>query len=241
MTHSYYDPGSERGAKVQALFDAIAPSYDLVNDLQSFGLHRYWKSRLVSLGQPSPGQSALDLCCGTGDLVFAWARREINTVGVDFSHAMLAVAARRLQAHRALAPRVTFVCGDAQCLPFADEQFDIVSVGYGLRNLAAWERGIDEMWRVAKPGGRLLILEFGRPPNLLWRSIYERYLRWVVPVFGRIFAGDRETYAYILESLQHYPAQPGVTAKLVGLAAVEIKLHNFLGGVMSVHSATKPK
>ena len=245
MSNRYYEPGEQRGARVNDLFATIAPRYDLINDLQSFGLHRWWKRRLVRLANPGPGTPALDLCCGTGDVAFALAARGAVVTGLDFSAPMLAVARRRGAAtareNSQSTGRVTeFLQGDAQKIPFPDASFDVVTVSYGLRNLASWEAGLREMWRVARPGGRLLVLDFGKPDNALWRSLYFAYLRLFVPFFGRIFCGDSQTHAYILESLKHYPAQHGVAAKMRELGCREVRIVPLLGGVMTINYGVKP-
>ncbi len=240
MANAFYRPGAERAASVQALFSRIAPRYDLINDLQSFGLHRVWKRRLVRLAQPRPGERALDVCCGTGDIALALACRGVDTVGLDFNRPMLHVAERRKDrlARRGRVPApggVRFVEGDAQQLPFPDATFDIVTVGYGLRNLASWETGLEEMRRVARSGGRLLVLDFGKPDNAVWRSAYFAYLRLLVPLLGLLVARSASAYAYILESLIHYPAQRGVAAKMNELGLAEVRILNLLGGVMSIN------
>ena len=245
MSNRYYEPGEQRGARVNDLFAAIAPRYDLINDLQSFGLHRWWKRRLVRFANPGPGTPALDLCCGTGDVAFALAACGAVVTGLDFSAPMLAVARRRSEAkaqeNSPSTGRVSeFLQGDAQKIPFPDASFEIVTVSYGLRNLASWEAGLCEMWRVARPGGRLLVLDFGKPDNALWRSLYFTYLRLFVPLFGRIFCGDSQTHAYILESLKHYPAQHGVAAKMRELDCREVRIVPLLGGVMTINYGVKP-
>lgn len=248
MGNKFYQPGQERAGKVSDLFATVAPRYDLINDLQSLGAHRFWKRRLVRLAAPRRGEAALDLCCGTGDIAFSLAAAGAEVTALDFSQPMLAVALRRAQILRGKAPAPNlstdagiprFVVGDAQQIPFPDESFDIVTVGYGLRNLASWEKGVAEMWRVAKPGGRLLVLDFGKPEHRAWRWIYFSYLRWMVPLFGRLFCGDAETHRYILESLQEYPAQRGVDAILHKAGATEIGCYNLLGGAMSINYARK--
>jgi demethylmenaquinone methyltransferase/2-methoxy-6-polyprenyl-1,4-benzoquinol methylase len=240
MANQFYSPGEQRATKVNDLFATIAARYDLINDLQSFGLHRVWKRRVLRLAAPRSGERALDLCCGTGDIAFALAARGARVVGIDFSEPMLQVARRKLEKReRKLEHPPQFLHGDAQQIPFPDDSFEIVTVGYGLRNLASWETGLREMIRVTKPGGRLLVLEFGKPDNAAWRSIYFGYLKCFVPVFGRIFCGNSATHAYILESLQHYPAQHGVAAKMRELGLENVRVLNLLGGVMSIHYAEK--
>lgn len=240
MTNKYYAPGAERAARVNDLFDTIAPRYDLINDLQSFGLHRYWKRRLLREANARPGQRALDLCCGTGDVAFALARRGLDVAGLDFSAPMLAVANQRLK-DRFPGASVKFLQGDAQQIPFPDHSFDVVTISYGLRNLADWETGLREMRRVARPGGRLLVLDFGRPDNALWRGIYFAYLRRFVPVLGRIFCGDADTHGYILESLTHYVAQKGVADGMNRLQLENVRVINLMGGIMSINYGEKGK
>jgi ubiquinone/menaquinone biosynthesis methyltransferase len=254
MANTFFDPGGERAAKVQELFARIAPRYDLINDLQSFGLHRYWKRRVVRLARPQPGQRALDLCCGTGDLALALARRGARVAALDFSEQMLDAAQEREfripsppQGETHHASRVThhaspppcFIRGDALRIPFTDNSFNIVTVGYGLRNLASWETGLREMQRVAAPGGCLIVLDFGKPDNALWRSLYFGYLKLFVPWLGRIFCGDAGAYAYILESLKHYPAQHAVAAKMRDLGLVNVRTIALLGYAMSINYAEK--
>ncbi len=227
--------------KVNDLFAAIARRYDLLNDLQSFGLHRRWKRRVVELAAVKPGDRALDLCCGTGDLALALAQRGVEVVGLDFSGAMLEIAEKRRQKNpQSPIPNPRFVQGDAQQIPFPDAMFDAVTVGYGLRNLASWEAGLAEMRRVAKPGGRLVVLDFGRPSNAVWRAVYFTHLKISVPLLGWIFCGNAQAYAYILESLKHYPAQKGVAEKMRELKLSNVRVINLLGGAMAINYAEKP-
>ena len=215
MSNVFYTPGVQRAARVNDLFAAIARRYDLLNDLQSFGLHRRWKRRVAELAAVQPGGRALDLCCGTGDIAFALARRGAEVTGLDFSQKMLEVAeSRRLKKPELKTQKLIFIQGDAQQIPFSDATFDIVTVGYGLRNLMNWETGLAEMQRVARPGARLVVLDFGKPANALWRNIYFGHLRCSVPLVGWLFCGNADAYAYILESLKHYPAQLAVAEKM---------------------------
>ena len=243
MSNAFYDAGEQRAAKVNDLFAAIARRYDLINDLQSFGLHRLWKRRGVNLAAVQPEDRALDLCCGTGDLALALAQSGADTIGLDFSPQMLEVAELRRQKtnHKSPVANPKFLQGDAQQLPFPDHSFDIVTVGYGLRNLTSWERGLDEMFRVARPGGRIVVLEFGKPANALWRALYFTHLRCSVPLIGLLFCGNASAYAYILESLKHYPAQLAVAEKMRGLKLANVRVINLLGGAMAINYGEKPK
>jgi demethylmenaquinone methyltransferase / 2-methoxy-6-polyprenyl-1,4-benzoquinol methylase len=239
VANEFFETGERRAAKVNNLFARIAPRYDLLNDLQSFGLHRWWKRRVVELARPQSGERGLDICCGTGDLAFALARQGVKVTGLDFSEQMLAVAQSKHRPIPIVGEPPRFFRGDAQQLPFGDNLFDIVTVGYGLRNLTSWETGLREMYRVAKSGGRLLVLDFGKPDNRLWRGLYFGYLRAFVPLLGLVFCGSASAYAYILESLKHYPAQRGVAAQMQALNLTQIRTINFLGGIMSINYGVK--
>ena len=235
MANRFYIEGEQRGAGVNDLFARVAPRYDLINDLQSFALHRAWKRRVVRMAQVRPGERALDVCCGTGDIAFALARVGASVEALDFSDAMLGVARQR--AGGTANPQ--FQQGDAMHLPFPDQTFDVVTVGYGLRNLRDWKAGLHEMHRVARPGARLLVLDFGKPDHALLRFLYFAYLRFFVPVSGKLFCGDAATHAYILESLQLYPAQRGVDEAMRELGCRDTRIVNLMGGAMSINYGVK--
>jgi demethylmenaquinone methyltransferase / 2-methoxy-6-polyprenyl-1,4-benzoquinol methylase len=223
VTNRFYSPGGQRAEKVRDLFTAIARRYDLLNDLMSLGLHRRWKQRLVKLaGQP---HDVLDLCCGTGDIAQRFTGR---VVGADFTAGMLRIAAAR-KTH------VRWVCADALRLPFPDASFDIVSVGYGLRNLADLDAGLREIRRVLRPRGQLLSLDFGKPENDLWRALYSAHLRFWLPVLGRIFIGNPDAYGYILTSLQAYPAQRGVKELMERHGFSNCGFEEFCFGAMAIN------
>ena len=238
MANPFYDPGEQRASKVNQLFARIAPRYDLLNDVQSLGCHRVWKRKLLALARPQAGERALDICCGTGDLALGLSRHGLEVVGLDFNHEMLEVARRRIASSRAQPPP-RLVQGDAQQLPFPDSSFEIVTVGYGLRNLTNWQTGLNEMLRVARAGGRVLVLDFGKPPNPVLRSLYFAYLRIVVPLLGLLFCGNAHAYSYILESLKHYPAQEGVAQAMRQLGMKRVTFVNILGGIMSINYGEK--
>jgi demethylmenaquinone methyltransferase/2-methoxy-6-polyprenyl-1,4-benzoquinol methylase len=242
VSNVFYAPGNQRAGKVGELFSIVARRYDLLNDLQSFGLHRRWKQRVAELSTVRPGDLALDLCCGTGDISFALAQRGAEVTGLDFSPQMLEVAEMRRQKNSKLKTQnLKFLLGDAQQIPFPENSFDIVTVGYGLRNLTSWERGLEEMRRVAKPGARLIVLDFGKPPNALWRAIYFAHLRCSVPLMGWLFCGNAQAYAYILESLKNYPAQLAVAEKMRALDLKNVRVINLLGGAMAINYGEKSK
>lgn len=236
MANKFYAPGEARARKVHDLFATVAPCYDLINDLQSFGLHRWWKRQLIQMAAPKPGERALDLCCGTGDVTFALAAKGADATGLDFSEAMLDVARRRAESRP---HAVTFEQGDAGRLHYPDDSFDIVTISYGLRNLMDWRNGLLQMQRVAKRGGRLLVLDFGKPENVLWRKLYFSYLRGFVPLFGKLFCGDSQTHAYILESLLHYPGQKGIAQGMSDIGCSNVSVRNLVGGIMSINYGQK--
>jgi demethylphylloquinol methyltransferase len=250
MANRYYQPGSARANRVEVLFNRVAPRYDRLNDLQSLGLHRLWKRVLVRQACATPGARVLDVCCGTGDLAYGLCQSGARVVGVDFSAPMLAVARNRGRGgirreegtsrpgqHEKVEP--AWVRADALRLPFAAGTFDAVTIGYGLRNLSSFEDGLREFWRVTRPAGRLLILDFGKPSNRLVRFLYFSYLRLLVPWFGRLGCGDADAYGYILESLRHYPAQEGMEALLRKVGWEPAGSRDWLGGAMNLTTACK--
>jgi demethylmenaquinone methyltransferase/2-methoxy-6-polyprenyl-1,4-benzoquinol methylase len=222
-----------RAERVERLFSGIAPRYDLINDLQSFGLHRLWKRKLIRLAKFGPGQRALDLCCGTGDLALglrACAIDDVQVIGLDFSAPMLELARQRKPQSG-----LEWIRGDAMRLPFPAESFDAVTMGYGLRNLAHLPGALEEIRRVLKPGGRLLVLDFGKPDNPSLRGLYFTYLRTAPPLLGKWLCGDADTHSYIYASLMGYPAQRGVEVRMQQAGWKNVRVHNLLGGIMAIN------
>ncbi len=239
---SYYQEGSERAHQVQHLFTKIARYYDLINDLQSAGMHRVWKRRLISALQVSPQDRVLDLACGSGDLAFRLlkAQPRVRAVGGDFTRAMLKVAQSRAQQSNSRdGPVQGWVNLDGLNLPFAENVFDAVMMAYGLRNMADPLRALKEIARILKVGGRLAILDFGRPRNPVIRVSYHSFLRTIQPAIGWLFFQDSGTYRYIYESLMRYPAQEGVTRMLEETGFQQIACHHLALGTMSLHAARK--
>jgi len=224
----FYSPGDQRAENVHRLFATIARRYDLLNDLMSVGLHRHWKRRLVKMaGQPA---RVLDLCCGTGDLALMFQAR---VVGVDFTEEMLRVAQTRSR-------EIVWVRADALRLPFPDDSFDVVSVGYGLRNLADIDAGLREILRVLRPGGKFLSLDFGKPEMPALRRAYFGFLRTAVPALARLVGSDPEGYTYILASLEDYPAQRGVRDLMRAAGFTDCGFVEFVSGAMAINYGTKP-
>ena len=220
---------------VRRLFHTIADRYDLITRLLSFGRDRHWKLRLVALAEPRVDSAALDLACGTGDIAFELAQRGLRVTGLDLTHRMLELA----QARNTGANRVRFVTGDMMALPFADGSFDLVTTGYGIRNVPRIEPALAEIRRVLRPGGRFLSLDFDRPANRLVRTVYLSYLTVVGSALGWVLHRDPDTYRYIPESIRRYPGAAGVAAQLRRDGFANARVIPVLGGLMAIHVASR--
>jgi ubiquinone/menaquinone biosynthesis methyltransferase len=221
---------------VRRLFATIADHYDFITRFLSYGQDRRWKARLIALADLRTGDRVLDLACGTGDLVAAATGRARSVVGLDVTHRMLQLAAGKFGAD---ARGVSFVTGDMLALPFVDERFDVVTTGYGLRNVPDLSQSIREIQRVLAPGGRLLSLDFNRPRNPIVRSAYLVYLSVVGSALGVALHGDPDTYRYIPESIRQYPGAEGVARLLEAGGFEGVRVIPVLGGLMAIHTATK--
>jgi demethylmenaquinone methyltransferase/2-methoxy-6-polyprenyl-1,4-benzoquinol methylase len=225
---------SEKAARVGEVFDRVAERYDLMNDLMSLGLHRVWKSFAVELARPRPGERVLDVASGSGDLARALVRRVAPGGEVwltDVNRRMLQRGRDRLLDSGALAPAVQ--C-DAERLPFATGYFDCVSVGFGLRNMTRKDAALEEMVRVLKPGGRLLVLEFSK----VWKPLepaYDLYSFKVLPWLGERVAGDAAAYRYLAESIRRHPDQATLAAMLERAGLSQVEVFNLAAGVVAVH------
>ena len=228
----------EFATEVRGMFDRIAGVYDLMNSAMTAGLHHQWRERAVDRAQVGPGSDALDLCTGTGDLALALRRRigaDGRVVGSDFSEAMLDLA-RRKSGEEGLP--VEFGWADALDLPYGDESFDAVTIGFGARNLADLGKGLSEMARVLRPGGRLVILEITRPQREPLSSFYSLWFDRLVPVIGS-FAGDSEAYSYLPNSVRSFPDPQRLAAMIDAAGFTEIRWLLLAGGIIAIHSATK--
>ena len=242
MANKYLSYDEERAPKVREMFSRLAKRYDLVNDIMSFGMHRRWKRQAVAIALDGAfkRRKLLDLCCGTGDMCFMAeeeSRGGVEVVGLDFTLPMLAVGrSRKLAEGR----ETHFAAGDALSLPFPDGSFDAITVGYGLRNIADPQAAIGEMRRVLGLGGRVVILDFGKPENALANLLYQAFLRTMMPAVGWIFHGDPETYLYIPESLKRYPAQRGVEEMMRRAGLTNVRSENRLLGTMGLNIGEAP-
>jgi demethylmenaquinone methyltransferase/2-methoxy-6-polyprenyl-1,4-benzoquinol methylase len=230
--------GSEEAAArwVRGMFGRVAHRYDLLNHLLSLEIDRYWRARAVRRLRPwleLPGARALDLCCGTGDLLLALeARRGGPVLGADFSHPML-VAARRKVARRGARSEV--VEADALALPFPDGSLDVVATAFGFRNLANYARGMAELRRVLRPGGAAAILEFSQPSNRVFAALYGFYSRRVLPAVGGLISGDRGAYAYLPESVAKFPDAPALAGLMRQSGFDDVDYTLLTGGIVALH------
>jgi demethylmenaquinone methyltransferase / 2-methoxy-6-polyprenyl-1,4-benzoquinol methylase len=229
----------EFATDVRGMFDRIAGVYDAMNSAMTAGLHHEWRRRAVDRAEVGPGSDALDVACGTGDLAFELRRRigpDGRVVGSDFSEQMLEIA-RRKSGEEELP--VEFGWADALDLPYGDASFDAVTIGFGARNLADLDKGIAEMARVLRPGGRLVILEITRPQREPLASFYSLWFDRLVPVIGTI-AGDSDAYSYLPNSVRSFPEPRELAAKLDAAGLERIRWLLLAGGIIAIHSAQKP-
>jgi demethylmenaquinone methyltransferase / 2-methoxy-6-polyprenyl-1,4-benzoquinol methylase len=223
---------------VRGMFDRIAGVYDVMNSAMTAGLHHEWRQRAVDRAEVGPGSNALDVCCGTGDLALELRRKigpDGRVVGCDFSEPMLELA-RRKSGDQGLP--VEFGWADALDLPYGDASFDAVTVGFGARNLADLERGLTEMARVLRPGGRLVILEITRPQREPLATFYSLWFDRIVPVIGTV-AGDADAYSYLPDSVRSFPEPRELAAMIDGAGFERIRWLLLAGGIIAIHSATK--
>ncbi|MDP4650300.1 MAG: bifunctional demethylmenaquinone methyltransferase/2-methoxy-6-polyprenyl-1,4-benzoquinol methylase UbiE [Haliea sp.] len=242
-THFGYREVDEeaKAGLVANVFHSVAARYDLMNDLMSGGIHRIWKRFTIELSAVRAGQSVLDIAGGTGDLAAKFA----NIVGptgrvvlADINESMLNVGRDKLL-DTGFQGNVEFVQADAQYLPFPDDSFDCVSIAFGLRNVTDKDLALRSMLRVLKPGGRLLVLEFSKPVNPLLGKAYDGYSFRVLPVMGKLVAGDSDSYQYLAESIRMHPDQETLLGMLEDAGFVNCEYHNLTGGVVALHRGFK--
>lgn len=226
---------------VRTLFAAIADRYDFITVVLSFGRDRAWKRRLIREARVTRGEHVVDLACGTGDIAFGAAHAGASVTGLDVTLRMVEIA--KVKASRAAAdgiwPVPTFTVGDMMALPFPDASADVVTTGYGLRNVPQLEDAVDEIARVLRPGGRFLSLDFNRPRSTLIRTAYLWYLTIVGSTLGWLLHRDPDTYRYIPESVRRYPGAHGVADLLRRHRFVDVRIVPILGGFMTLHVATR--
>jgi demethylmenaquinone methyltransferase/2-methoxy-6-polyprenyl-1,4-benzoquinol methylase len=230
-----FDTAERKRTYVRRLFATIADRYDLITVLLSFGLDKRWKRRLAARSGVRRGVRALDLACGTGDIAFELAQRGARTVGLDLTFRMLQIAAARDRRTSV----VHLTAGDMMSLPFRDGEFDVITSGYGIRNVPSIEPALREIHRVLRPGGRFLALDFNRPSNRLVRLVYLSYLTVVGSALGLALHRDPDTYRYIPESIRRYPGAARVCALARGEGFTSCEWEPVLGGLLAIHIAKK--
>lgn len=225
---------SKKPEQVAAMFDEVAPTYDKTNDLLSFGQSRLWRGIVAKAVDPKSGQSVLDMAAGTGSSTAAFARPGVRLVAGDFSEGMLAEGRKR---H----PEIEFVFADATKLPFKAKEFDATTISFGLRNVVDVEAALSEMFRVTKPGGRIVICEFSKVTNPVLRPFYNFYLRKMLPAFSSLASKTPEAYAYLSESIDAWPDQRTLAAKIEKAGYEKVTFRNLSFGIVAIHVGFKPK
>lgn len=231
----------EKEKKVEAVFQSVAKNYDLMNDLMSVGIHRAWKYFTVELGQVRAGQSVLDLAGGSGDLTRMLSKKagaSGQVILADINAAMLAVGRSRLL-DEGLCNNIHYVQANAQCLPFVDNHFHCITMAFGLRNVTDKDEALRSMFRVCKPGGKVMILEFSTPTLPSLKPIYDWYSFNVLPKIGQFFAADAASYQYLAESIRMHPSQDTLTSMIEGAGFEDCHYHNLSGGIVALHIAYK--
>jgi demethylmenaquinone methyltransferase/2-methoxy-6-polyprenyl-1,4-benzoquinol methylase len=234
LATAFSSPGAKR-RHVRRLFAAIADRYDLVTRVLSFGRDARWKDRLAALVAPAPGARVLDLACGTGDLAYRFAARGARVCGLDITPRMLELARAKQTAGR----RCNWTTGDMGALPFPDAAFDVVTTGYGLRNVPDLDVAIAEIARVLRPGGRFAALDFNRPEPTVVRVVYLAYLDAVGGALGWALHREPAAYRYIPASIRRYPGARAVAARLGDAGFHDVSVHRLLGGLLALHIARR--
>lgn len=226
---------------VANVFHSVAARYDLMNDVMSLGIHRLWKRFTLDCSGVRPGQQVLDLAGGTGDITALFSKRVGPTgkvVLADINASMLQVGRDKLR-DLGLVNNIDYVQANAEALPFADNSFDVVTIGFGLRNVTDKDAALRSMFRVLKPGGRLLVLEFSKPEQQWLSKVYDLYSFKLLPVMGQLIANDKESYQYLAESIRMHPDQETLKAMMLDAGFAEVSYHNLTGGIVALHRGYK--
>lgn len=230
----------EKAGLVHGVFSSVASKYDVMNDLMSVGIHRIWKDAMMDWLAPRPGTRLLDVAGGTGDVAFRYLKRApgASAVVCDMTENMLIAGRTRAEA-ASMADQLDWVVGDAMALPFASNSFDTYTISFGIRNVTRVQDALSEAYRVLRPGGRLMVLEFSQIPNDLMQKVYDLYSFKIIPPMGQMVTGDRDSYQYLVESIRKFPEQE-VFAEMIRKAGFDlVKYRNLSLGIAALHSGWK--
>lgn len=242
-THFGYQqvPVTEKASKVAEVFHSVASKYDIMNDVMSLGIHRLWKRYAIELSAVRSGHKVLDLAGGTGDLALQFSRlvgNEGEVVLSDINASMLSIGRDRLT-DKGCSGNINYIQADAQYLPFPDNYFDCVTIGFGLRNVTDKDLALQAIYNVLKPGGKLLVLEFSKPTNPILGRIYDAYSFNLLPKIGKLVAQDEDSYRYLAESIRMHPDQDTLKNMMETAGFGECKYHNMTGGIVALHRGSK--
>lgn len=232
---------NEKAAKVADVFHSVAAKYDIMNDLMSFGVHRLWKRFAIDCSGVRPGQKVLDLAGGTGDLTAKFSRivgEKGQVILADINDSMLKVGRDKLR-DLGVVSNVEYVQANAQALPFPENTFDLITIAFGLRNVTDKDEALRSMYRVLKPGGRLLVLEFSKPSNDLLSKAYDMYSFNLLPTMGKVVANDSESYKYLAESIRMHPDQETLKGMMDTAGFEQTQYYNLTGGIVALHRGYK--
>ena len=233
-------PEWEKAGRVQGVFNSVASKYDVMNDVMSVGVHRIWKDAMMDWLAPRPGQKLLDVAGGTGDISFRFLKRagHGHATVLDLTEPMLVEGRKRAEAAQ-MADSLDWVTGDAMALPFSDNTFDVYTISFGIRNVTRPQDALKEAFRVLKPGGRLMVLEFSQLPNDGLQKLYDLYSYNVIPRMGEIIAKDRDSYQYLVESIRRFPDQDAFLSMIRKAGFEQAKYRNLSMGIAALHSGWK--
>lgn len=233
-------PEGDKAGRVQGVFNSVASKYDVMNDVMSVGIHRIWKDAMMDWLAPRPGQRLLDVAGGTGDISFRFLKRagQGHATVLDLTEPMLVEGRKRAEAEQ-MADSLDWIVGDAMALPFDDNTFDVYTISFGIRNVTRPADALREAYRVLKPGGRLMVLEFSQLPNAALQKAYDLYSFNVIPRMGQLIANDSASYQYLVESIRNFPDQDTFLAMVRDAGFGNAKYRNLTMGIAALHSGWK--
>ncbi len=242
-THFGYQeiPVEEKTEKVAGVFTSVASKYDIMNDFMSLGIHRLWKRLTIASANVKPTANILDLAGGTGDLTklfYPKVKEKGHIVLADINYAMLSTGRDRLT-NLGLVKNLSYADVNAECLPFTDNHFDLITIAFGLRNVTDKETALRSMYRVLKPGGKLMILEFSKPTNKLVKPLYDTYSFNILPMLGKFVANDAESYQYLAESIRMHPDQETLKKMVIEAGFDDCRYSNYTFGIVALHTCYK--